>query len=421
MISRKFAYADDLALLHSSGNWKDLEGTLSQDMSTLWAYLQTWRLKLSPTKTVTTAFHLNNREAKRELKVYNNGGLLPFCPTPTYLGVKLDRSLTFRHHLVALRKKLSSRVTLLRRLVGSGWGAGAKTLRIATLSLVYSTAEYCAPVWCRSAHTRLIDSVLNDALRIVTGCLRPTPTDHLSILSGIQPAELRRMGATLSLAHRGSLDPDHILHGLLSGSSDTRQVRLRSRRPFVAAARNLLDNFARLGIRASEWTNLKWKTEYCEGASRLRAFVLRTGARPVGMGLPRAAWVKLNRLRTAVGRFHSSMHKWGLAPSPNCECGASEQTADHVLKRALYIGHHMEHEVWRFWMTKLDAGLMTSLPASDPGSAAVWGSKRINPRPQSCLCLTWSGYLFKRRRRRPWFREKSHEKSETDLKKGLFL
>ena len=182
-ISRKFAYADDLALLHFSGNWKDLEGTLSQDMSTLSAYLQTWRLKLSHTKTVTAAFHLNNREAKRELKVYNNGRLLPFCPTPTYLGVKLDRSLTFRHHLVALRKKLSSRVTLLRRLVGSGWFAGAKTLRIATLSLVYSTAEYCAPVWCRSAHTRLIDSVLNDALRIVTGCLRPTPTDHAYLYS----------------------------------------------------------------------------------------------------------------------------------------------------------------------------------------------------------------------------------------------
>ena len=118
MISRKFAYANDLALLHSSGNWKDLEGTLSQDMSTLSAYLQTWRLKLSHTKTVMAAFYLNNREAKRDLKVYNNGRLLPFCPT--YLGVKSDRSLTFCHHLVALRKKLSSCVTLLRRLVGSG-------------------------------------------------------------------------------------------------------------------------------------------------------------------------------------------------------------------------------------------------------------------------------------------------------------
>ena len=212
------------------------------------------------------------------------------------------------------------------RLVASEWGAGAKTLRIASLSLIYSAAEYCVPVWCCSAHTRLIDSVLNDALRIVTGCLRPTLTDHLPVLSGIQPAELRRMGATLSLAYRGSLDPDHILYGLLSGSSDTLQVRLRSRRPFVPAARNLLDNLASLGIRASKWTNHKWNAEYCENA-----FVPLTGARPVGMGLPRAAWVKLNRLRTGVGRFHSSMQKWGLAPSPNCECGASEQTAEHVL------------------------------------------------------------------------------------------
>ena len=140
------------------------------------------------------------------------------------------------------------------------------------------------------------------------------------------------MGATLSLVHRGSLDPHHILYGLLSGFSDTRQVRLRSRRPFVPGARNLLDNLATLGIRASEWTNHNWNAKYCENASRLRAFVPRTDARPVGMGLPRAAWVKLSRLRIGVGRFHSSMHKWGLAPSPNCECGASEQTADHVLK-----------------------------------------------------------------------------------------
>ena len=143
------------------------------------------------------------------------------------------------------------------------------------------------------------------------------------------------MRATPSLAHRGSLDPDHILYGFLSGSSDTRIVRLRSKRAFVSAARNLLNNLARLGICASEWTNYKWNAEYCKNASRLRGFVPETGSRPVGMGLPQAAWVKLNLLRTGVGRFHSSMHKWGLAPSPNCECSASEQTADYVLTACL--------------------------------------------------------------------------------------
>ena len=43
-ISRKYAYADDLALLHSSGDWKDLEGVLSYDMTTTSSHLQTWRL-----------------------------------------------------------------------------------------------------------------------------------------------------------------------------------------------------------------------------------------------------------------------------------------------------------------------------------------------------------------------------------------
>jgi len=36
--------------------------------------------------------------------------------------------------------------------------------------MVHSTAEYCSPVWCRSAHTCLIDPAINDALRIVTEC-----------------------------------------------------------------------------------------------------------------------------------------------------------------------------------------------------------------------------------------------------------
>ena len=159
-------------------------------MTTLSAYLQIWWLKLSLAKTVTAVFHIHNREAKRELKVKNNGKTSPFFPVPTYLDVKLDRALTYRHHLEASRKKLSTRISLLRRLAGSGWGTGAKTLRRAALSLIYSTAEYCAPAWCRSAHTRLIDSVLNAALRIVTEYLRPTPTDNLPVLSGIQPAEL---------------------------------------------------------------------------------------------------------------------------------------------------------------------------------------------------------------------------------------
>ena len=105
------------------------------------------------------------------------------------------------------------------------------------------------------------------------------------------------------------MNPDRILYSLLSGSSDARQERLRSRRPFVPAARNLLDNLPELDIRASEWMNYRWNAEYCENISRLRVFIPRTSARRAGMSLPRTGWVKLNCLQTSVEQFHSSIHK----------------------------------------------------------------------------------------------------------------
>jgi len=87
--------------------------------------------------------------------------------------------------------------------------------RLATLALVHSTAKYCAPVSCRSAHTHLIDPAIIDALQIVTGYLRPKPEDNLTILADIQSAELRCNRATLSLA-RYPLEPGHLLHSALT-------------------------------------------------------------------------------------------------------------------------------------------------------------------------------------------------------------
>ena len=69
-----------------------------------------------------------------------------------------------------------------------------------------------------------MDNVLNDALCIVAGCLRPTPTNHLHILSSIQPAELRQLEATLFLAYHECLDSDHMLHDLRNGSSDKESI-----------------------------------------------------------------------------------------------------------------------------------------------------------------------------------------------------
>ena len=156
-VSRRYAYADYPAIMHADGDWQAVEGVLCKDMATVDEYILTWKLKFSTTKTVSAVFHLNNKKPKRELKVNFNNETLPFCSEPKYLGITLDRSLTYCRQLESLRIKPTSRIALLRRLASSDWGAGATTLRTTTLALVHSTAEFCAPVWCHNAHTCLVD------------------------------------------------------------------------------------------------------------------------------------------------------------------------------------------------------------------------------------------------------------------------
>ena len=85
-------------------------------------------------------------------------------------------------HLVTVSQTKNS-IALLRRLACWGWGTEATTLQTAIIALVHSIADYCAPVWCRSAHTHLIDAAINDALQIITGCPHPTPADNLPSLT----------------------------------------------------------------------------------------------------------------------------------------------------------------------------------------------------------------------------------------------
>ena len=133
--SLKLGYADDWALTHQSKDWKELEDVLSRDTVTLKDYFERWYLRMNTTKTVSSAFHLDNRQANRTLEIKIGDITLPPDANPKYLGVTLDRTLTFRSHLQGLARKIGKRNCLLRKIAGTSWGAKQSVLRTTGLAL----------------------------------------------------------------------------------------------------------------------------------------------------------------------------------------------------------------------------------------------------------------------------------------------
>jgi len=95
------------------------------------------------------------------------------------------------------------------KLTGYSRGANAETRRSSALALCYAVAEYCAPVWSRSAHTSLVDVQLNSTMRLTSGTLRSTSFPWLPVLANFEPPALRRKAATVTKVHSHNRWPIH--------------------------------------------------------------------------------------------------------------------------------------------------------------------------------------------------------------------
>jgi len=100
--AKQFAYADYLAIVHSTSSWYEVEKSLNKDLCTLNNYYHLNRLRLSREKTIYLVFHLNTRDATQILKLTIGKPPLSFNANLTYLGVKLDQTLKYKAHLMSL-------------------------------------------------------------------------------------------------------------------------------------------------------------------------------------------------------------------------------------------------------------------------------------------------------------------------------
>ena len=104
------------------------------------------------------------------------------------------------------------------------------------------------------------------------------------------------------------------MHSVHTCPSSANARQLKSRHPFVSVAQQLISLSDNNNIRAVQCADQQWNEEWTDNPKRLRIFIPDTGTHPLGMTLPRTAWIRLNRLSTGVGRFRSCLYKWVWPP-----------------------------------------------------------------------------------------------------------
>lgn len=232
----------------------------------------------------------------------------------------MDRTLSYRKHLENTAAKINTRNNIIQKLCGTTWGANASTLRTSALSLVYSVAEYCAPVWLNSCHVKTIDTKINETMRIISGCLKSTPLPWLPVLSHIAPSRIRREESLVRVYNRIVSNPHLPVHNDLP---DAAMRRLKSRSPPLLSAQQLL-------VQNFDSTN-KWRDSWEASRPANMTLDINPTTPLPGMELPRHEWKTLNRIRTSHGVCRDSFYKWGLTESPACDCGEPRQTVHHIV------------------------------------------------------------------------------------------
>lgn len=130
-------YADDTALLSAHSNPETASSQLQNHLTEVETWLKRWRIKANESKSVHVTFTLR-RETCPPVKL--NCKVIPQDNNAKYLGMHLDRKLTWQKHIWTKRKQLDGKLRSLNWLLGR-----QSQLNPNSKMLVYKTT--IKPIW----------------------------------------------------------------------------------------------------------------------------------------------------------------------------------------------------------------------------------------------------------------------------------
>ena len=115
-------YADDIAVWSQHKDKLRAQAMVQEAVEAFRNWSSEHRLSLNPSKCEVSFFSTDPAEAKWCPVISLNGQQFAVNKTPTFLGVKYDRTLTFRPQADAVKVRVLGRIRILASLASKDWG-----------------------------------------------------------------------------------------------------------------------------------------------------------------------------------------------------------------------------------------------------------------------------------------------------------
>lgn len=181
--------ADDTAFLATSFRTDTITRRLQRASNSFTRYFRRWRVRVNSSKSKAVLFTrktANRHRPTTRIKV--DGREIEWVNDLVYLGLTLDKRLTFGDHVTSVISKSDRTIKSLYSLVGRNARLNALNKIFLFKTVIRPGFSYAAPVWyeCALSHRRRLQVFQNKTLKMMLNKPRRFPTTTLHSIAGVE-------------------------------------------------------------------------------------------------------------------------------------------------------------------------------------------------------------------------------------------
>jgi hypothetical protein len=206
-------YCDDLCIFFKGDSITEIQTKIQHALHNIELWSNQTGFEFSKEKTVAMLFTRKYGQIAKP-KLTLNSHVIPFVDHHRFLGITLDKKLSWKVHIKEIKAKSFKSMNLIKLLCHPGFGSDQRMLlRILNL-FILPILDYGSFLYSTSCKTTLctLDSILNYGLRLCTGAFKTSPSISLIAESGVLPLYLRRKKQLIKYCIQILSSLEHPLH-----------------------------------------------------------------------------------------------------------------------------------------------------------------------------------------------------------------